>query len=272
MLKKTDITKITESNRLAWDATAIEHGLNPDWEQLKTGFSNPEFSTFDSTITKVLEELPIKGQSVVQLGCNNGRELLSAISLGASAGLGIDQSSNFIEQAIELTNISGRDCDFVKANVYALPPNVPKDFDIALITIGVLNWMPDLEAFFDVVAGLLKPSGKLVVYETHPFLEMFDPAATDPHALSISYFTDEPYVSEETFVYGEGEPSKAPTSYWFTHRLSEIINGSIQAGLDIDRIVEYPHSNRESEFDIYTNREAQLPMCFTLTAHKNINR
>ena len=271
MIKKTNIAEITESNRLAWDATAIEHGLNPDWEQLKAGIVSPGFSTFDSTISNILKKLPIQGKSVVQVGCNNGRELLSALSLGASAGLGIDQSNNFIEQAKELTLISGRDCDFLKANIYALPPSVPKDFDIALITIGVLNWMPDLEAFFNVVAGLLNSSGELVVYETHPFLEMFDPAASDPHALSISYFTEEPYVSEETFVYGEGEPSKAPTSYWFTHRLSEIINATIQAGLDIDRIVEYPHSNRESEFDIYTNQIAQLPMCFTLTAHKNIN-
>lgn len=268
MIKNTDISKITKSNRLAWDATAVEHERYPDWEQLKIGFSNPEFSTFDSTITKVLKQLPIKGQSVVQIGCNNGRELLSAMSLGSRSGLGIDQSSNFIEQAKELTLISGRDCEYLEANIYDLPPNIPSDFDVALITIGVLNWMPDLAAFFNVVAGLLHSSGKLVVYETHPFLEMYDPDGADPHALSVSYFTDDPYVSEQTFVYGEEKASAAPASYWFTHRLGEIINACIQAGLCIDSIDEYPHSNRESEYDLYTSQNAQLPMCFTLTAHR----
>ncbi len=268
MVKKTDISTVTLSNRLAWDATAIEHAQNADWDQLIAGFSNPEFSTFDSTITKVLKDLPIKGQSVVQIGCNNGREILSAISLGASAGFGIDQSNNFIEQAKELTLISGKECNFLTADIYDLPISTPRDFDVALITIGVLNWMPDLVAFFNEIAGLLHSSGKLVIYETHPFLEMFDPDAADPHALNVSYFTDEPYVSEETFVYGDGKPSKAPTSYWFPHRLGEIVNACIQAGLVIDSLVEYPHSNREAEFDVYTNQAAQLPMCFTLTAHK----
>lgn len=224
MAKITDISKIVECNRLAWDASAIEHRENRNWEHLRTGSSDPKFSTFDSTITKVLNELPIKGQSVVQIGCNNGRELLSAMSLGASAGFGIDQSGNFLEQAKELALISGRDCEYVRANVYDLPQAVPKNFDIALITIGVLNWMPDLSTFFNVVAGLLHSSGKLVIYETHPFLEMFEPGATDPYAVNSSYFSDEPYVSEQTIVYDDGEPSEAPALS--AYRMNSCVRGA----------------------------------------------
>ncbi|WP_367153206.1 methyltransferase domain-containing protein, partial [Leisingera sp. F5] len=60
--------------------------------------------------------------------------------------------------------------------MYSLPSGIRRDFDFAVITIGVLNWMPDLGRFFQSVAGLLRPGGRLVIYETHPVLEMFEPA------------------------------------------------------------------------------------------------
>ena len=263
-----DIHKVTEGNRLAWDETATKHRELPQWEKLKSGFSSPAFSTFDKTITDVLTELPIQGKSVVQIGCNNGRELLSAMALGANTGIGIDQSGKFIEQANELTRISGRDCNYINANVYDLPASVPTDFDVALITIGVLNWMPDLATFFSVVANLLGASGKLVIYETHPFMEMFEPAAKNPYELHNSYFSTDPYILEETFVYDDAEPSEAPRSYWFIHRIGEIVNATVHAGLDIKSLVEYPHSNREPEYDVYADQTAQIPMCFSLVAQK----
>ena len=268
MNKKTEILEITENNRLAWDASAFHHRANPCWERLKAGFTDPEFSTFDQTLTTILTGLPIKGQSVVQIGCNNGRELLSTMSLGARSGLGIDQSKEFIEQANELTAIARRDCKYLVSNIYDLPADTPRNFDIALITIGVLNWMPDIELFFDAVSGLLRTSGKLVIYETHPFLEMFDPEVKDPYTPVNSYFSKVPYVSERAIVYDGNDPSAVPASYWFNHRFSEIINACINADLCIDSVAEYPHSNRETEYDIYKNQKAQLPMCYTLIAHK----
>jgi SAM-dependent methyltransferase len=72
--------------------------------------------------------------------------------------------------------------DFVCADVYALPEGLEGRFDLALITIGVINWMPDLPRFLKVAASLLVPGGRLVIYETHPVLDMFEPYGADPHA------------------------------------------------------------------------------------------
>jgi len=264
-----DTSKFTEGNRQAWDATATEHRKNASWDELKLAFKQSNYSTFDKTMTGLLCDLPIQDKSVVQIGCNNGRELLSAMALGAKSGLGIDQSGNFIEQAHELTKIAKRDCTFTQANVYDLPETIPNDFDIAFITIGVLGWMPDLNTFFNTVANLLRPAGKLVIYETHPILEMYEPNSPNPYTPKYSYFSEEPDISDETIVYDDGEPIKAPVSYWFSHQLGQIINAVINSGLIIDSVVEYPHSNREYNFNLYTKQEAQLPMCFTLCASKN---
>lgn len=261
-----EIDRITACNRDAWDASAEHHLRAERWQALLQGFATPGFSTFDDTLTQLVKSLPVAGKSVVQIGCNNGREILSALAMGASAGLGIDQSAEFLKQAAILRRQAGRDCEFLCANVYQLPDKLHQQFDIGLITIGVLNWMPDLDRFFAAVASLLKPTGQLLIYETHPLLEMFDPNAADPFSPSLSYFEKEPWQSSRAIVYDGASAQPAPVSYWFVHTVADIINASIRSGLSIAQFSEYPHSNRELAYDIYQNRRAQLPLCYSLLA------
>lgn len=143
------------------------------------------------------------------------------------------------------------------------------DFDLAVITIGVLNWMPDLKLFFKVVAGLLAPGGNLAVYETHPALEMFAPGSPDPFTPQYSYFDSTPHASEEPITYDGSSGEKGPVSWWFPHSMGDIVTAAIGAGLALDRLTEYPHSNREVEYDIYEGRNAQVPMCFEMVLTKN---
>ena len=258
----------TEANRRAWNASAVHHGTGPAWDRLVHGFAAPGFSTLDPTITACLHSVGVAGKTVVQIGCNNGRELLSTAALGAIGGLGIDQSDAFLAQAAHLNAIAQRNCQFLRADIYGLPPDAPRGFDIALVTIGVLGWMPDLPGFFRAAAGLLAEGGCLVIYETHPFLEMFDPNAADPFTPAHSYFASAPFISEEAIVYDGGARSSAPPSFWFVHRLGDIVTACVGAGLRIERLEEFPHSNREAEYDRYQARPAQLPMCYTLVARK----
>ena len=268
MTDKVELLVATEGNRRAWNASAVHHGSGPDWERLVEGFASPGFSTLDDTITACLRSVSVQGKAVVQVGCNNGRELLSAMSLGAASGFGIDQSEAFLDQATRLNAIAQAGCRFLRANIYDLPPDAPGSFDIALITIGVLGWMPDLAGFFQVVAGLLAEGGRLVIYETHPFLEVFDPRSAEPFTPAFSYFTRAPFISEHAIIYDGRARSGAPASYWFVHRLGDVVNGCVGAGLLIQRLEEFPHCNRETEYDQYEARQAQLPLCYTLVARK----
>jgi len=170
------------------------------------------------------------------------------MSLGAKHGLGIDQSKEFLKQAEELNACAAAPCEFLEADIYQLPDTVTSKFDVAFITIGVLGWMPDLQTFFAAVSSLLVKGGTLVIYETHPFLEMFLP--------------------DEAIIYDDSKPPPAAPWYWFNHPFHSIINGCIDSGLSIDRLNEYAHSNREVEYDIYRDQEIQLPMCFSLIASK----
>lgn len=264
----TSDTDYTASNRAAWDASAAAHEQGAAWQALIRDVAKPGFCVLDATLTDTLTQIGVKGRRTVQIGCNNGRELLSLPALGAVPALGLDQSAAFLDQARRLAKLAGSDCAFTCANIYDLPDTVPRDFDMGLITIGVLNWMPDLPAFLRIAASLLAPGAPLVIYETHPFVEMFEPEAPDPFALDRSYFDRTPMIWSELITYDGSPGTDGPTSYWFTHTLGDVVTGCIKAGLTIERLSEHPHSNREVDSDMYEGRAAQLPLCYTLVARR----
>ena len=255
--------KAIASNRDAWNDSARHHKDNPEWPSLLTAVTQGDFCCIDDTLRGVLEQVGVDGKDVVQLGCNNGRESLSLFALGARSVVGVDQSEAFLDQARELATRSPHAPEFIEADIHHLPRKLHERFDVALITIGVLNWMPDIGEFFRHVAQTLKPGGALVVYETHPFLEMFDPEAADPYGLASSYFRSEPFVQDQPIVYEGKVEQPSATSYWFVHTLGAIFTGAIEAGLQISHFKEYPHSNREELYDRYEKQAAQLPLCFT---------
>jgi len=262
------LTDYTQANKAAWNASAEHHAKGTEWQALLDGFTNSDFSTLDATLTETLSAIPLEGKSVVQVGCNNGRELLSTFALGATCGLGIDVSDEFIGAAEQLNAVAKRDCDFLCSDIYALPETVRRDFDVALITIGVINWMPDPGQFFTTIASLINPGGSLVVYETHPILEVFDPHSDDPFKPVSSYFKKTPWVDTHPIVYDGAVHDEISPSYWFNHTLGTVVTSCVDGGLSIQALHEHPHSNREVDYDVYRNQEAQLPMCFTLVATK----
>ncbi len=262
------ISEYTTANQAAWNASAAAFEAGDEWQALLAQVGRKGFSVLDETLTNTLRELQPEGRRAVQIGCNNGRELLSLPALGMVPELGIDQADEFLQQACKLAAKAGSDCRFLCADIYDLPKGVPDDFDLGLITIGVLNWMPDLQRFFAVVAGLMKPGAPLVIYETHPMLEMFDPEVNDPFTPALSYFDKQPQSWEETITYDGSKGQAGPQSFWFFHTMGEIVTACVQAGLEIERLTEHPHSIREVDYDIYEGRDAQVPMCFTLVARK----
>lgn len=267
-MKTPDLTTIINANRDAWDASAHLHMQGADWPALLAAAAQPGFSTFDPCLTASLHGLDLTGKTAVQIGCNNGREVLSLAHFGAVPALGIDQSAGFLAQADQLAVAAQSDCHFLCADIYNLPETTPRSHDFALITIGVLNWMPDLPRFFQVAASLLAPGGQLLIYETHPILDMYDPDTPTPQTPVRSYFQTDPQVFDDLITYDGTDAGKGTTSYWFAHPMGAIVTAIAQAGLRIERLTEHAHSNREVDYDIYQNQPAQLPLSYTLIAAK----
>lgn len=255
----------TNANKAAWDASAHLHEQGTAWDELVLAAARPGFNVLDDCLTDTLKNLGVTGRTAVQVGCNNARELLSLASLGAMPLLGIDQSSRFLAQGALLAAKAGLKPRLLEANIYDLPADVGQ-YDLVLITIGVLNWMPDLPGFFQVVRGLLHKGGHLVIYETHPILEVFNPHGSNPFEPETSYFEKSPIKVEEAITYDGSDGGEGETGYWFVHTLGDIVTACAKQGFDIQRLEEHPHLNREEDYAIYDNQTAQLPLCYTLVA------
>ena len=261
------IKTATQANKAAWEASAPLHGTGEDWDRLLAAAGKPGFSVLDDSLTDTLKTIGIDGRRAVQIGCNNARELLSLAALGGVPALGIDQAAGFLDQGRQLAQAANLTPTLLEADIYDLPDGLGT-FDLALITIGVLNWMPDLEGFFAVVAGLMAPGAALVIYETHPFMEVFDPTADTPFEPAFSYFDRRPHISAETITYDGIDHGEGAPSHWFIHTLGDIVSACIRSGLTLDRLTEHPYSIREPDYDIYEGRAAQIPMSYTLVARR----
>lgn len=251
-----------QANRRMWNETATvhaEHYVN----DLKIRIQAPDFATFDAVEQRLFAGIGLVGKAVVQLACNNGRELIAVKKAGAGDCLGVDLSDAFIEQARELAGAAGVEVAFLRASVYELPEDLHGSFDLAYITVGVLGWLEDLEAFFGVVAALLRPGGQLFIYEMHPILNMFEPGKG--LVVDGSYFRREPLYAEAEQDYFDPGRTIEAGSYWFPHTLGEILQGCLRHGLRLEHFAEYDHdiSNTYAAFGREANRP---PLCFSLIA------
>lgn len=264
-MKAASTLAYTNANKAAWNASAQLHGQGNAWNDLLLAASLPGFNVLDDCLTATLTDLGVAGRNAVQIGCNNARELLSLAALGAHPVLGIDQSSAFLAQGSELASKAKLNPRLLEANVYELPSDVGQH-DLALITIGVINWMPDLQGFFKAVRGLVRSGGHLVIYETHPVLEMFNPDGANPLLPEMSYFEKSPVKIEEAITYDGSDGGAGETGYWFVHTLGDIVTACVRSGFQLQRLEEHAHLNREQQYALYENQSAQLPLCYTLVA------
>ncbi len=249
------------ANQARWDETATIH---QDWyfKQLLEQVATPGFSVLDAVESALFERIGLRGKSIIQLGCNNGQELISISKAGAARCCGVDFSAPFIGQARALAEAAGCAIDFICADIYSLPQRAPGQFDIVYVSVGVLGWMPDLDALFAVIAGLLRPGGQLLIYEMHPVLDMFEPETG--LVVTQSYLRREPFALDEADYL---DPSKkaAATSFWFHHPLGDIVTSCVTHGMMLTALKEYRHDISASYRD-FEQAEHALPMCYTLLA------
>ena len=256
-----------DANRRAWNQVAPIHA-RANLERLLRGFAQPGFSVLDAVETAKLAEIGVAGKAVAQLACNNGRELLSIKNLGAGRCVGFDIAEEFISQAQELNALAGLDCEFVATSIYDIPERYNQAFDLVYVTIGVLSWLPDLNTFWGVVARLLRPQGKVMIYEMHPFTNMLDlPEQTStPLQISLSYFNPDVTEDKDGLDYYSGTSYDALPNYWFAHTLSDILMGMVNNGMALVSFEEYAHDI--SAVFKPLEQYGKVPLCYILVGEK----
>jgi len=116
----------------------------------------------------------------------------------------------------------------------------------------------------------MKDSGKVFIYEQHPFAEMLSSDSdteTDPLKIVEPYFKSEPYEENEGIDYVGKTVFECPPCYWFVWTLSDIIMATVESNLTIKYFNEYKDDISESH---ERNEKAGvgIPLSYILIAEK----
>ena len=261
-MQNSEVGKI---NKVLWEETAEIH-RKLKMEELVEKFKRPGFSLLDKFETAFLhDKIHVAGKDVIQLCCNNARELLSIKNLGANRCVGVDITEGFIQQGRELAQVANREIELFTMDVYDIPDSWYNSFDVVYVTVGVISWLQDLNKFMALISKLLRTDGFLLLYEMHPILELFEPSNDQPLLSQFSYFRNEPYFEEEGYDYYDNTQITESISINFQHTLEEIMMDCITNGLIIREFREYSH---DITYAFKTYEKYGFPMNFILLAQK----
>ncbi len=261
-----------DSNRRLWDEWTGYHVKSAfyDLEGFKGGRNN-----LMSIERDALGD--VTGKSLLHLQCHFGLDTMSWARLGAHV-TGVDFSPEAIRVARDLSRELSIQADFVLSNIYDLPQALAGEFDIVFTSYGVLDWLPDLNAWAQVISGFLRPGGTFFVVEFHPFARVFDDSdqVTDLR-VRYPYSAEGPVRFEVQGSYADATDDRRWVEYDWQHPMGDIVNSLTLVDLRIQEIREYsfaasrifPFMEKSTDGYWYLPRQfPQIPLMFSLRATK----
>ncbi|MBS1925882.1 MAG: class I SAM-dependent methyltransferase, partial [Bacteroidetes bacterium] len=164
--------------------------------------------------------------------------------------------------------------EFICCDLYALPANLNKQFDVVFTSYGTIGWLPNLDKWAAVISKFLKPGGQFVFVEFHPVVWMFD---DDFEKIGYRYFNSGAIVETENGTYADRSANIEQQSVTWNHSISEVLNSLIRNGLEINAFDEFDYSpyncfKHTVEFEPGKYRikhlDNKIPMLFSLRATK----
>jgi SAM-dependent methyltransferase len=220
-----------ETNRRWWDERVPIH-QSGDFYALDAFRAEP-----DRLRPYEADELgPVDGLDLLHLQCHIGLDTLSWAHRGARV-VGYDFSEPAVEVGRALARELGLDAEFVAGDVYEAVERLDgRTFDVVYTGIGALSWLPDLDAWGEVVADLLRPGGVAYVVEIHPLLWVLD---DDEPRVRWDYFS--PHVSDDAS--GTYADRAAPTTnnrvFERNPGIGPVVSSLLAQGLSVELLHEH---------------------------------
>lgn len=266
-----DVRSLHQENRKAWNegAEAYEAELQERIEFLRAGGTNfvrPEYS--------YLEGLSDWCERAIHLQCAGGTDTLSLWNLGAREVVGIDISERMIGVARRKSEALGAPATWIHCDLFDTPHELDGTADLVYTGRGALNWIQDLHPWAEVVYRLLKPGGKLYIFEGHPISFVWDLAASEFKLDPVYgyYFADTAFSEAgwpETYIGDLGKPKhEHSVKHERQWTFGAVINPLIEVGMRLLRIEEHPETYWDIMPKMPPEHLARLPNTYSLLMAK----
>lgn len=182
----------------------------------------------------------VTGRSILDLGCGNGGKIAELVNAGASAGVGVDISGNFLgAESPGLELIRGDLSD---------PGSVPglagRTFD-RILFLQSFGYARDPVHTLRAAKAMLADDGFILLTRTQPLRYAVERAERNGTSLGEEYFSTAPFSYRHSGWNGEVTLTKRP------YTISDLLNTFSSAGLWIETALEpqlpkdarrrYPH-------------------------------
>jgi len=261
-----DPSRWRELNRAWWDERVPIHVRSElyDVDGFKAG--KEQLRDFELRLAG-----DVAGLRMAHLQCHFGEDTMAWARHGASI-VGLDFSQPAVDTANDLASELGLDARFVCSDVYdAVEALGGERFDLLYTGLGALNWLPDLGGWADVVTALIKPGGRLLLAEFHPFSAVFE---DDALVVEHGYFDRAPFVWTDAGSYADLTAETASNdTVEYQHTLAGIVTVLLERGHQLRALEEYDHT-LFPRFDFLEQRDGgfrfpegtpAVPMMFALT-------
>ena len=187
--------------------------------------------------------------------------------------VGVDFSPRMLELAGRLTAATGAPARWILCRRRSTRPHeLDGTADLVYTGRGSLIWLQDLDAWAAVIARLLSPDGRFVLFEGHPVEWLFD-VDEDGHWIATDYD-----------YFGGAEASRgwapeyidrlsipdAEQSWKFARAwtLGEVITALLGAGLRLEQLAEHPVDWWGGHGDVRPEERGRVPLSFSVVARR----
>ncbi len=130
---------------------------------------------------------PVPGETVVDLGCGRGQDVIRAAARVRDGGhaIGVDLSAEMLERARRLVPKSLPNVRFVRSDL--APLELPDAVADVVISNCAINHAPDKEAVYREIHRVLRAGGRFVVSDVIAEEELPEAVRSDPAAWAACY-------------------------------------------------------------------------------------
>lgn len=226
--------KIHSTNQRRWEAAADNWADNADSRGIwKKCSEDPSIVFCQKTLSHLTD---IKDKKVAVLGSGDNEAVFALAGMGAQV-TSIDISENQLKHAKRRSKELGLSIEFVRQDVINLEEIADGIFDLVYTGGHVAVWVADLDRYYKEAARILKPGGKFIVEEYHPFRRVWKETKNEL-VVGYNYFDRGSFrfqYSNNVLYPEQGEYE----AHEFHYTVSDYCMALLNAGFNITDVYEY---------------------------------